>query len=86
MKGLRVDYEVTCPELDAMTEIARSIPGCFGSRMTGAGFGGCTVSLVANAEIEPFKVRLAREYHARTGLPCDVLVTGAAEGAGALPL
>lgn len=85
-ESLRVDYEVTCPELDAMTEIARSIPGCFGSRMTGAGFGGCTVSLVANAEIEPFKARLAREYHARTGLPCEVLVTGAAEGAGALPL
>jgi len=81
-ESLRSDYEVTCPELDAMTEIARGIKGCFGSRMTGAGFGGCTVSLVNKAEVSAFTATLLQEYFARTGLRGDGIVSSAADGAG----
>ena len=77
-----VDYEVTCPELDAMTEAARSMPGCFGSRMTGAGFGGCTVSLVARGCVESFAEGLMARYTERTGLKGEVIISSPAEGAG----
>jgi galactokinase len=80
--SLRIDYEVTCPELDAMTEIARGLPGCFGSRMTGAGFGGCTVSLVQQTAVEGFSASLMEAYHERTGLEGEVIVSAPAEGAG----
>jgi galactokinase len=85
-KSLRVDYEVTCPELDAMTGIARSLDGCFGSRMTGAGFGGCTVSLVATDRVDPFAQGLMRQYQAETQLEGEVIVSAPAEGAGTLSL
>jgi galactokinase len=85
-ESLRVDYEVTCAELDAMTEIARGLKGCYGSRMTGAGFGGCTVSLVEAAVAPVFSVELARQYRDRQGLEGDVLVSSAADGAGLLIL
>ncbi|MBN2310855.1 MAG: galactokinase, partial [Candidatus Hydrogenedentes bacterium] len=79
--SLRDDYEVTCPELDAMTEVARAIPGCFGARMTGAGFGGCTVNLVASDAADAFSERLMREYQARTGMAGAVIVSSPAPGA-----
>jgi galactokinase len=56
--SLRDDYEVTNAELNAMTEIARGLPGCFGARMTGAGFGGCTINLVAADAAEAFAASL----------------------------
>jgi galactokinase len=80
-ESLRVDYEVTCPELDAMTAIARTIPGCFGSRMTGAGFGGCTISLVANEAVDSFAKTLLMEYHASTGLDGQIIVSSPGQGA-----
>jgi galactokinase len=82
--SLRVDYEVTCPELDAMTEIARNLPGCYGSRMTGAGFGGCTVHLVDASRADSFAERLLSEYAARTGTHGAVLSSSPAEGASRL--
>lgn len=67
-ESLRAHYEVTCPELDLMTSIGRSQPGCFGSRMTGAGFGGCTVHLVRASAAEEFCATLHWEYAAATGI------------------
>jgi len=78
----RDDYEVTCPELDAMTAIARSLPGCYGSRMTGAGFGGCTVSLVRSDAVDAFTSELLKRYEQKTGIRGDVIVSAPAEGAG----
>lgn len=82
---LRQKFEVTCAELDDMVAIARSVPGCLGSRMTGAGFGGCTVSLVRAAEAQVFAGALAEAYRRRhPAMTPAVYVTGAAAGAGAL--
>jgi galactokinase len=81
-RSLRLDYEVTCTELDAMTELARSLPGCYGSRMTGAGFGGCAVHLVAAERAAAFTEGLRGAYRARTGLEGLMLVSTPAEGAG----
>ena len=79
--SLKEDYEVTCPELDAMTEVARSLPGCYGARMTGAGFGGCTVHLVAQDALVEFQTRLMEGYLARTGIKGEIIVSVPAEGA-----
>ena len=66
-ESLRADYEVSWPEGDALVELARAAPGCFGARMTGAGFGGCTVSLVAATQADDFSRALASGYAARFG-------------------
>lgn len=76
-ESLRDLYEVSCEELDAMVEEALAIPGVIGSRMTGAGFGGCTVSLVAEDAVEQFIATVGKHYQERTGLKgefyvCDV--------------
>lgn len=82
--SLRGDYEVTCPELDAMTAVARSIRGCYGARMTGAGFGGCTINLVESDAVDAFGERLLTEYQRRTGLAGGIIVSSPAEGASRL--
>jgi len=76
-ESLRDLYEVTGRELDALVEAALSINGCIGSRMTGAGFGGCTVSLVREEAVERFKEQVEKRYTEATGLTptfyvCDV--------------
>ena len=83
---LRQRFGVTCAELDAMTGIARSLPGCLGSRMTGAGFGGCTVSLVVESAVPAFTESLLARYNQDWDLPAAVYVTGAAAGAGDVDL
>lgn len=83
-ESLRDDYEVTCAELDAMTSIARTLPGCLGARMTGAGFGGCTVHLVERDHAASFAEQLLSAYCAKTGRPGAVIVSAPAEGACAL--
>ena len=65
--GLRDDYEVSSPELDALVEAARRVPGVLGSRMMGAGFGGCTISLVEAGAVADFEARVARDYEAAAG-------------------
>lgn len=80
--SLRDLYEVTGTELDTMVEEARKIPGTLGSRMTGAGFGGCTVSLVKEEEVDHFIETVGRNYERRTGLRPEFYVAEAGQGAG----
>ncbi|MCC6695106.1 MAG: galactokinase [Candidatus Hydrogenedentes bacterium] len=80
-RSLRADYEVTCAELDAMTAIARELPGCHGSRMTGAGFGGCTVHLVSGKYADEFCARLSQDYERQTGRKASSFVSRASTGA-----
>jgi galactokinase len=79
--SLRDDYEVTGPELDTMVEEAWKIEGVIGSRMTGGGFGGCTVSLVKNEAIEPFIEKVGAAYKAKTGITPDFYVAEISDGA-----
>lgn len=83
--SLRDLYQVSIPELDTMVELARALPGCYGARLTGAGFGGCTVQLVERGRAEPFAEQLATRYFDATGIPPEVLISQPAEGAEWLP-
>lgn len=80
-KSLKELYEVTGKELDAMSETAQVTEGCIGSRMTGAGFGGCTVSIVKNEFVESFIETVGKKYTELTGLIPEFYVSGAGEGA-----
>ncbi len=82
--SLRDLYEVSCPELDVMVEIAQSLSGCYGARLTGAGFGGCTVNLVAQEYAEAFANALAAGYKSKTGLHPEIYICKASAGAGLL--
>jgi len=82
-QSLRDLYEVSCSELDAMVEAAQSLPGFVGGRMTGGGFGGCTINLVRHAETERFAAEVSARYRAKTGIVPDIFVCSAANGAGA---
>jgi galactokinase len=70
--SLRHNYEVSCTELDTLTEISRNIEGVLGSRMTGAGFGGCIFSLVHQDILELYKEKVLDNYYAKTGLQADI--------------
>lgn len=80
--SLRDDYEVSCPELDVMVEIAMEHPDALGSRMTGGGFGGSTVSLVRAAAVGEFMKNLAKEYNAKTGIGPEIYATTPSAAAG----
>jgi galactokinase len=82
--SLRDYYEVSTPELDTMVEIAQDLPGCLGARLTGAGFGGCTVNLVVRDQADAFAQSLGPEYERRTGLHPDIYICLASRGAGLL--
>ena len=79
--GLRDDYEVSCSELDLLTDIARSITGVIGSRMTGAGFGGCTVNIVHRDVLETFQTVVMTEYHKHTGIEPEIYLCNVSDGA-----
>jgi galactokinase len=79
-RSLRDDYEVSCKELDLMVELARRAEGVYGARMTGGGFGGCTVNLVKAESAPKFKREVARRYQEATGLVPEIYVCSAAEG------
>ncbi|MGH9937692.1 MAG: galactokinase [Blastocatellia bacterium] len=79
-ESLRLDYEVSCRELDLLVEIASRCDGVFGARMTGGGFGGCTVNLVASDFIEKFITTISREYEKGTGIRPDCYVCRASAG------
>jgi galactokinase len=79
--SLRDLYEVSIPELDTMVSVAQSLPGCYGARLTGAGFGGCTVNLVEREQADAFSKALAAGYEAETGFPPEIYVCSASNGA-----
>jgi galactokinase len=82
--SLRDDYEVSCPELDLLVEIAESIGpagGVIGSRMTGGGFGGCTVTLVESNRVEAVRAALCERYREKTGIEPTAFASRPAQGA-----
>jgi galactokinase len=81
-ESLRLDYEVSCLELDVMCELALAMPGVYGARMTGGGFGGCVLALVIRPAVEWFRQTLPQEYRRRTGIDCEIYECVAANGAG----
>jgi galactokinase len=82
-RSLRDLYEVSCRELDIMIEAAEGLPGFYGGRMTGGGFGGCTVNLVSSSNAESFRERIAERYRRRTGISSDIYICSPADGAHA---
>jgi galactokinase len=80
-RSLREDYEVSCRELDLLAERAQAQPGVLGSRMTGGGFGGCTVSLVEKRAADSFREAVS-EYRAKTDITPEIFFVSASEGAG----
>lgn len=82
--SMRDDFEISCPELDVLVEAAKKIGldgGVYGSRMTGGGFGGCTVSLIKTPDVESIINTIRAEYQAATGIDADFFVTRPASGA-----
>lgn len=80
-ESLRDDYEVSSAELDVLVELARNVPGTYGSRMTGGGFGGCTVNLVATPAVEEFRAEVYHKYKEKTGIAPEIYVSTATAGA-----
>lgn len=80
-ESLRDLYQVSCKELDLVVDIARTIPGVYGARMTGAGFGGCAIVLVAEEAVENLQQAIKTRYTASIGREPGLLLTGAADGA-----
>lgn len=78
--SLRDDYEVSCTELDTLVGESKSCKGVIGSRMTGGGFGGCTVSIIKEDQIEGFKNKVGRSYFLKTGLKADFYIAEIGDG------
>jgi len=82
-RSLRELYQVSCRELDLMVKLAEDLPGYYGGRMTGGGFGGCTVNLVAAEHSEAFASQIWEHYSKATGIQPDIYICSAADGAAA---
>ncbi len=82
-RSLRDLYEVSCRELDLMVEAAEGLPGYYGGRMTGGGFGGCTVNLVGSGDAEAFRESIAGRYREQAGISPDIYICSPADGAHA---
>jgi len=80
--SMRDWFEITTPDIDALVEIQQNTPGCFGARMTGGGFGGCTVALVQDGAVPAVVEAIQTQYPARTGKTPQVYVCRATDGAG----
>jgi galactokinase len=79
-RSLREDYEVSCAELDLMVELASQIEGVYGARMTGGGFGGCTINLVKAENVMQFKQVVAQSYERVIGRVPEIYICAVAEG------
>ncbi len=79
--SLRDDYEVSCEEIDILVDLAWKMPGVLGSRITGGGFGGCTVSIVKNEAVDAFIEKIGREYKEKVGHDAEFYVVDIGDGA-----
>jgi galactokinase len=84
--SMRDDFEITCPEVDMLAGLAQTVAGVYGSRMTGGGFGGCTVSLVEAAAVDKAAQILTDGYRIATGLDVEIFVCAPSDGAGLVPV
>ncbi len=80
-RSMRDDFEASCPEIDTLVDLAVRTPGCFGARITGGGFGGCTVNLVSAEHAESFADRVRDEYRRTLALEAQIYVCEAVDGA-----
>ncbi len=80
--SLRDDFEVSCAELDLMVELGEQVPGVYGTRMTGGGFGGCTITLIQGGSVEAFEKHVSEGYERATGRKPEIYVCSAADGVG----
>lgn len=80
-ESLRDLYEISCRELDVMVEIGQSLPGCYGARMTGGGFGGCTLNFVAAESVEGFVHQIGNKYEEAMGIAPEIYICNASGGA-----
>jgi len=83
-KSMRDDFAASCKEVDMLVEIATQQPECFGARITGGGFGGCTVNVVRTEAVEQFVATLKKEYEAKTGITAQCFVSAPSDGALAM--
>jgi galactokinase len=79
-ESLASDYQVSCPELDKIVQLAQKIPGVFGCRMTGGGFGGCAIALIDKTLAQPIMETFERQYKNATGITPTLFLTHAANG------
>ncbi len=84
--SMRNDFEISCSEIDMLVEIAQNVSGVVGSRMTGGGFGGCTVSLVETDKIDQISAAIADSYKKKTGIEATIFATHPAQGATGGPI
>ena len=83
-ESLRYDYEVSCEEIDVLVDLAQAMPGVIGSRITGGGFGGCTVSIVENETVDTFVKEIGKAYLEKVGHEAEFYVVDIGDGAGKL--
>src|ERR1700761_7632760 len=83
-KSMRDDFQASCTEIDTLVDIATQQPECYGARITGGGFGGCTVNVVRAEAAEQFVATLKKQYAAKTGIEAQCFVTAPSDGALAL--
>ncbi|MEJ7666115.1 MAG: hypothetical protein WKG07_44675 [Hymenobacter sp.] len=80
--GLRDLYQASCAELDVLVELSRQAPGCYGARMMGGGFGGCTLNLVDTGRVKEFLAHMKQGYQEQLGRELETYVTNLADGVG----
>lgn len=81
-RSIREDFEASVPEVDLLVDLAQHLAGCYGARMTGGGFGGCTVNLVEASQAEAFRDSIHQSYLDKTGIDADIYLCTASDGAG----
>jgi galactokinase len=84
--SMRDDFEITCPEIDILAGLAQTVSGVYGSRMTGGGFGGCTVSLIEESVTEKVSQILTDGYRIATGRDVELFVCAPSDGAQLIPV